>query len=73
MAATTGVLRVLCREHFPTDVMVGAVAGMGIGFLVPWLHELPENERRSAATQKQTVQIRPWLWGPSIGISGSFG
>lgn len=31
--------RVAAGRHFYTDVIVGAIAGAGIGLLVPWLHE----------------------------------
>jgi membrane-associated phospholipid phosphatase len=38
VAAATGVLRVVAREHFPTDVVAGAVLGFGVGWIVPKLH-----------------------------------
>jgi membrane-associated phospholipid phosphatase len=38
VAAATGVLRVVAREHFPTDVVAGAVLGLGVGWIVPKLH-----------------------------------
>ena len=38
VAAATGALRVVAREHFPTDVVAGAVLGLGVGWLVPKLH-----------------------------------
>jgi membrane-associated phospholipid phosphatase len=38
VAAATGVLRVVSREHFPTDVVAGAVLGLGLGWIVPKLH-----------------------------------
>ena len=31
VAAATGVLRIRAGQHFPTDVMVGAVIGTGFG------------------------------------------
>lgn len=37
-ALTTGVLRVVSREHFPTDVAAGAALGLAVGWLVPQLH-----------------------------------
>jgi membrane-associated phospholipid phosphatase len=37
-AAATGVLRVASREHFPTDVMAGAVLGAAVGWTVPLLY-----------------------------------
>jgi membrane-associated phospholipid phosphatase len=37
-AAITGVLRVVAREHFPTDVMAGAALGAVVGWAVPRLY-----------------------------------
>jgi membrane-associated phospholipid phosphatase len=37
-AATTGMLRVVARQHFPTDVMAGAAIGATIGWFVPRLY-----------------------------------
>jgi undecaprenyl-diphosphatase len=37
LAAATGILRIAGGNHFLTDVLVGAVAGSTIGFLVPYL------------------------------------
>ena len=37
-AAATGVLRVVAREHFPTDVMAGAALGAAVGWTVPRLY-----------------------------------
>ncbi len=37
-AATTGVLRVLAHQHFPTDVVAGAALGFAIGWTIPALH-----------------------------------
>lgn len=42
-AGATGVAvsRVMAGRHFPTDVMAGAVVGLGIGTLIPMMHGLP--------------------------------
>jgi membrane-associated phospholipid phosphatase len=37
-AGAVSYLRVAGDKHWMTDVVVGAVVGTGIGFLVPWLH-----------------------------------
>lgn len=37
--ASVGVERVLAGRHFPSDVLVGAAAGIAVGLGVPWLHE----------------------------------
>ncbi len=41
MTVAVGVNRVLARAHFPTDVIAGALAGAGLGVLVPHLHRSP--------------------------------
>lgn len=38
---SVGVERVLAGRHFPSDVIVGAVAGFAVGTAVPWLHRRP--------------------------------
>jgi membrane-associated phospholipid phosphatase len=38
ITATVSVLRVAAGKHYPTDVIVGALVGASIGFLVPELH-----------------------------------
>jgi membrane-associated phospholipid phosphatase len=48
-AATTlvGIGRVKAGEHFPTDVIAGAMVGAGIGVLVPHLHREEPAKQRS--------------------------
>jgi membrane-associated phospholipid phosphatase len=40
-AALVAVARVLAGSHFPTDVIAGALVGIGTGTLVPTLHGSP--------------------------------
>ena len=63
IATTIGVVRVASGSHFPSDVLVGAAAGVGFGLLVPWLHERPE---------QTTVQVHPLLSPDAAGLVGSF-
>jgi membrane-associated phospholipid phosphatase len=39
-ATLVGILRILSGKHFPTDVLVGALVGSFIGFVIPKLHEV---------------------------------
>jgi len=39
-ATLVGVLRILSGKHFPTDVLVGALVGSFIGFVIPKLHKI---------------------------------
>jgi membrane-associated phospholipid phosphatase len=48
-AALVGTARVLAGSHFPTDVLIGALVGMGMGTLVPTLHGSPVRVTASAS------------------------
>lgn len=43
LAVMTAVGRPFAGDHFWSDVMVGAVTGVGLGLLIPWIH-LPDSE-----------------------------
>jgi membrane-associated phospholipid phosphatase len=45
IAALTGYARIRAGEHYPTDILAGAVVGFAIGYLVPVLHH-KEMERQ---------------------------
>lgn len=47
LAALTGYARVKCCVHYPSDVIVGAVVGGAIGYLVPELHKKNARHRLS--------------------------
>lgn len=38
LASSCAILRVTSGAHFPTDVIVGAAIGSGIGYLIPYIH-----------------------------------
>ncbi|MRG94130.1 phosphatase PAP2 family protein [Polyangium spumosum] len=38
IAATTGYLRIAADKHYFSDVVIGAIVGSAVGFVVPWLH-----------------------------------
>ncbi|HEY1406809.1 MAG TPA: phosphatase PAP2 family protein, partial [Spirochaetota bacterium] len=38
LAATVGFLRYRAGMHYPSDIIVGAIVGSAIGYLVPTLH-----------------------------------
>ncbi|MCW3805111.1 phosphatase PAP2 family protein [Plebeiibacterium marinum] len=39
LASTTGYLRYKSGNHYPTDILVGALVGSAIGFIVPSMHK----------------------------------
>jgi len=51
MAALTGLLRIASDRHYASDVLVGALLGSGIGYLVPTLH--------FALAPKSTAAVTP--------------
>jgi membrane-associated phospholipid phosphatase len=71
-AGTVGALRLVSSSHFLSDVLVGAVAGVGFGLLVPWLHELPRKKSSSPYTQQARFRMSPYFSGISAGVFGSF-
>jgi len=44
LAATTAALRIASGNHFASDVIVGALAGSAVGFLIPWVHKVNREE-----------------------------
>ena len=52
VASGVGAMRILSGQHFPSDVLAGAVVGSAIGFGIPWLH-------RKAPANKTNVEGGP--------------
>jgi membrane-associated phospholipid phosphatase len=47
-ATAVAILRVTSGEHFPTDVLIGAVVGSGIGYLIPFVHRAGKEEEHAS-------------------------
>ena len=45
VASAVGYLRYTAGQHFPTDIIVGAIVGSAIGYLIPLIHEINEDEK----------------------------
>ena len=39
LASSVGYLRIIAGAHFPSDVIVGALVGSAVGYLIPRIHE----------------------------------
>ena len=61
VATLTAIFRVTSGNHFPTDIVAGALVGSLTGWLIPYLH-------RSFPEEKGTA----WIVGTGIGIAYHF-
>lgn len=67
MTTFVAIERVRASAHFPTDTIAAAMAGFGIGVLVPHLHRYDDSHARSI-----WVGAAPQRGGGSIALSGTF-
>jgi hypothetical protein len=65
LAAATAYLRIAADKHWLSDVVVGAVVGAGIGFLVPYLFHSAIDEKVRASTGA-ALSGRPQFAGPTM-------
>ena len=49
-ASITGYLRYTSGDHFPTDIIVGAVVGSAIGYLIPLIHKVDKKDESLSVT-----------------------
>lgn len=56
-ASLTGYLRYSSGNHFPTDIIIGAVVGSAIGYLVPLIHKVNKKDELPdvSSTQYQNL------------------
>ena len=67
LTAFVGIERVRAGAHFPTDVIAGGMAGLGVGLLVPHLH------RESPPTHQSVwIGFNSRRDGGTLQLSGSF-
>jgi undecaprenyl-diphosphatase len=52
-----GAFRVLEGDHFPTDVIAGALVGVGVGVLVPQVHVFSRTTTIDASISKDAVTV----------------
>jgi undecaprenyl-diphosphatase len=64
LTSFVGYERVRAGEHFPTDVICGAVAGAGVGVLVPHLH------RHDQEAPPVWIGIAPVQNGATVSLTG---
>jgi membrane-associated phospholipid phosphatase len=66
LTAFVGYERVRSGQHFPSDVIVGAVAGAGIGVLVPHLHRRTRVPEHAAELPLVVVGYAPIAHGGGV-------
>lgn len=67
LTAGVGYERVRAGAHFPTDVIAGALAGAGVGLIVPHLHR-----RATVAHQSVWIGLGPAPEGYGLALQGIF-
>jgi membrane-associated phospholipid phosphatase len=62
LASTVGYLRIAAGSHFLTDVLVGAIVGSAIGYVIPKIHETanskPELQIPNNAKRKPVISFQ---------------
>ncbi len=56
-ATTVSYLRVAAGKHFPTDVVVGALVGSAIGYLIPELHKLNSSQSLNLQPNSEAINL----------------
>ncbi|MDC0740028.1 phosphatase PAP2 family protein [Polyangium mundeleinium] len=71
IATATGYLRMAADKHYFSDVMVGAIVGSAVGFVVPWLHRPSASLSKDAGARLSGMMASPLPGGgPFVGFSG---
>jgi membrane-associated phospholipid phosphatase len=68
LTTVVAVQRVRSGAHFPSDVVAGAFAGVGIGLLVPHLHRETKAVTATQPTAEQPLRAS----GPGFNFAGTF-
>lgn len=71
LAATVALLRVVADRHYITDVLVGALVGLGTGFLLPYLLHYQWDPRDEPPPDVRVSASFP-LAAPALGYAGRF-
>ena len=72
LTSFVSIERVRAGRHFPTDVIAGAIAGAGIGLVVPHLHRTDDIKQRRVWIGFQPLDPRVGERGGLLSVSGVF-
>ena len=71
-AVATGALRVMSDQHYTTDVMTGAIVGMGIGFGMPYLLHGKRSSMSAPTERASDLTLRVVPTGLGASAVGTF-
>ena len=72
LTAFVSYMRVRSGEHFPTDVIMGSVAGAGVGVLVPHFHRRPHYHDHELESPPVFIGYTPAPSGGSLTLQWFF-
>jgi membrane-associated phospholipid phosphatase len=55
LASAVGYLRIASGSHYPSDVLIGAIAGSAAGYLIPKIHEVSERQSPDPFSREGTT------------------
>jgi len=63
LATATGILRVASGDHFPSDIICGAIIGSAFGYLIPTLHRAKDSKVSFHFTGNSIfITMKIWLF-----------
>jgi membrane-associated phospholipid phosphatase len=72
LTALVSYWRVRSGEHFPTDVIMGSIAGAGVGVLVPHFHRRPHYHDHELEAPPVIIGYAPTIGGGALTMQWSF-
>lgn len=71
VATATAYLRIAADKHYLSDVLVGALVGAAVGYLVPWVFHRPRAQA-APAPEPLSVAGTPLTGGALLSVGGAF-
>jgi membrane-associated phospholipid phosphatase len=71
LATAVGVLRAEAGDHFYTDIIAGAILGISLGLLIPYLHERPARAADDPKTSQARLRFTPLVTPGGGGLAAT--